>query len=241
MSVPDPTRKELLLVGKNGMETSVALAEAGNPFTGERFMRRATVRWFFERLNESGLPYALIGGLAVAHYATPRLTQDVDILVRDEDRPRLHQLFIANLVQATEDLSTFPFSGAKGDVFVAKLPHEQEAVVEAEQGAFEGVPVRVVRPRHLILLKLHAAWQRRIFPRAEQDRTDIADVLHHTRHQLTADDIRYIAERLRAYCQSPEGLTRWQEQITWLNRTLQQLGLTDWQFPLSESADDAPR
>ena len=49
MSVPEPTQKELLLAGKNGMETSVALAEAGNSFTGEGFMRRATVRWFFER------------------------------------------------------------------------------------------------------------------------------------------------------------------------------------------------
>ena len=78
--------------GKNALETAVALGEFGNPFKGERFMRAETLRWLFEQMNENGIRYALIGDLAVSHYAIPRTTQDVDILVLQEDARKLLQL-----------------------------------------------------------------------------------------------------------------------------------------------------
>ena len=113
MSILEHTREDLLLPNMNGIETSVALAEEGNPFTGERYMRRETVKWIFEQLNESGIPYAIIGGLAIAYYATPRMTKDLDILVLDEDRPRLHRLFAKYFVLKIADFSSFLFSGLK--------------------------------------------------------------------------------------------------------------------------------
>ncbi len=36
-------------------------------------------------LNESGIEYALCGGLAVAVHGYPRATQDIDILIRESD------------------------------------------------------------------------------------------------------------------------------------------------------------
>ena len=39
-------------------------------------------------LDEAGVEYALIGGLAVAVWGAPRATKDIDLLVRREDLPR---------------------------------------------------------------------------------------------------------------------------------------------------------
>jgi hypothetical protein len=40
-------REEMLMPGKNALETAVALGEFGNPFKGERFMRAETLRLAF--------------------------------------------------------------------------------------------------------------------------------------------------------------------------------------------------
>lgn len=232
MEILEHTREELLFPNMNGVETSVTLAEEGNPFTGERYMRRETVKWIFEQLNESGIPYAIIGGLAIAYHATPRMTKDLDILVLDEDRPRLHRLFIKYFVLKTADFSSFLFSGAKMDAFAAKLPYERQALQNAIDSTFEGVPVKVIHPRDLILLKLHAAWERKNLPKANQDRTDISDVLYRFRDQFTADDIRYIAEQLRTRYQTPEELEKWRERIEWLNEELERMEMGHLRYPL---------
>lgn len=217
MSFPENMRRELLFPGMNGIETSVTLAEEGNPFTGERFMRREAVRWLFERLNSHSIPYALIGGLAVAYYATPRLTRDVDIIVLDEDRKKIHLLFAKYLVLKTDIFTTFLLSGAKVDMFVAKLPYERQAVLDAKDVTFDNVPVKVVTPRDLILLKLHVAWERRIGQKRLQkrllDQSDIVGILEPACDRMTVDDIVYIAERLRERYSTPEELEGWRERM----------------------------
>ncbi|MCX7968066.1 MAG: nucleotidyltransferase family protein [Armatimonadetes bacterium] len=232
MEILEHTREELLFPNMNGMETSVALAEEGNPFTGERYMRRETVKWIFEQLNESGIPYAIIGGLAAAQYALPRMTKDLDILVLDEDRPRLHRLFIKYFVLKTADFSSFLFSGVKMDAFAAKLPYERQALQNAIDSTFEGVPVKVIHPRDLILLKLHAAWERKNEQKRYLDLGDITGVLQTFRDQFTADDIRYIAEQLRTRYQTPEELEKWRERIEWLNEELERMEMGHLRYPL---------
>jgi len=39
-------------------------------------------------LDEAGVPYALVGGLAVSIHATPRATEDIDLIIRPEDLSR---------------------------------------------------------------------------------------------------------------------------------------------------------
>lgn len=41
-----------------------------------------------ERLEAAGIPYALVGGLAVSIYAVPRATEDIDLLLAREDLDR---------------------------------------------------------------------------------------------------------------------------------------------------------
>lgn len=41
-----------------------------------------------EALDHAGVPYALVGGVAVSIYATPRATEDIDIMLAIEDVER---------------------------------------------------------------------------------------------------------------------------------------------------------
>jgi hypothetical protein len=41
-----------------------------------------------EALGSSAIPYALCGGIAVVIHGYPRLTKDIDLLIRDEDLAR---------------------------------------------------------------------------------------------------------------------------------------------------------
>jgi len=232
MAFPQPTREELLLPGKNALETAVALGEFGNPFKGERFMQREKVRWLFEQLNEHGIRYALVGGLAVAHYAIPRMTQDVDILVLQEDAGKLLQLLRPYYARGTAQVMFFLIDETRLDVLIATLRYQRAAVLNAQEGTYEGVPVKVINPRDLVLMKLLAAWERPSEVDREQDRVDIMRILSAFGHQLTPDDIAYIAERLRELCFLPEEFARWRERMEWLNQTLQRLNLAHLQYPL---------
>jgi predicted nucleotidyltransferase len=222
----------LLLPGKNALETAVALGEFGNPFKGERFMQREKVRWLFEQLNEHGIRYALVGGLAVAHYAIPRMTQDVDILVLQEDAGKLLQLLRPYYARGTAQVMFFLIDETRLDVLIATLRYQRAAVLNAQEGTYEGVPVKVINPRDLVLMKLLAAWERPSEVDREQDRVDIMRILSAFGHQLTPDDIAYIAERLRELCFLPEEFARWRERMEWLNQTLQRLNLAHLQYPL---------
>ena len=48
----------------------------------------AELRGIVKALDGAGIAYALAGGLAVSVYAVPRATEDVDLLVAQEDLPR---------------------------------------------------------------------------------------------------------------------------------------------------------
>jgi hypothetical protein len=232
MAFPQPTREELLLPGKNALETAVALGEFGNPFKGERFMQREKVRWLFEQLNEHGIRYALVGGLAVAHYAIPRMTQDVDILVLQEDAGKLLQLLRPYYARGTAQVMFFLIDETRLDVLIATLRYQRAAVLNAQEGTYEGVPVKVISPRDLVLMKLLAAWERPSEVDREQDRVDIMRILSAFGHQLTPDDIAYIADRLQELCFLPEEFARWRERMEWLNQTLHRLNLAHLQYPL---------
>ncbi|HEX9820335.1 MAG TPA: nucleotidyltransferase family protein [Methylomirabilota bacterium] len=48
----------------------------------------AELRRVVEALDAAGVPYALVGGLAVSIYATPRATEDIDLLIAPDDLPK---------------------------------------------------------------------------------------------------------------------------------------------------------
>ena len=60
-----------------------AMSEGSRHF-GENSEVFAAMRAVADRLNELGIPYAVVGGLAAFRYGLPRFTEDVDLLVTAE-------------------------------------------------------------------------------------------------------------------------------------------------------------
>jgi len=69
------------------------LREASAYFAGEGRLH-STLRRLTQRLDEEGVPYALLGGLALAEHGYPRLTEDIDLLLTPSGLERLHQQLV---------------------------------------------------------------------------------------------------------------------------------------------------
>jgi len=139
------------------------------------------LRGITARLDQAGVDYALCGGLAMAIYAMPRATLDIDLLIRVDS--------LARAQQAVEPLGFFvgtavmSFHGGKikmarlckvdpqtSEELVLDLLLTTEATADAWTGRreveWERKKLKVVSPAGLILLKS--------FRRSGTDEDDIA-------------------------------------------------------------------
>jgi hypothetical protein len=66
-----------------------ALEQGGRFFMGQSEVNAALLR-VTKRLTELGIPYALAGGMALFQHGYRRFTEDVDLLIREEDLERIH-------------------------------------------------------------------------------------------------------------------------------------------------------
>jgi hypothetical protein len=135
-----------------------------------------------------GIPYALMGGLAVRIHALPRPTYDVDftILLPRSELPRLYQL-AANLgytvpsAQLTGWIDTvrgLPVvklqvlvggSAIDVDIFLAETPFQRQLLTRRQLHRTNGLTAWFVTPEDLILLKLLAG--------RPKDLVDVADLI----------------------------------------------------------------
>ncbi len=69
------------------------LREASAYFAGEGRLH-GTLRRLTRRLNAEGIPYALLGGLALAEHGYPRLTEDIDLLLTPPGLERFRQQLV---------------------------------------------------------------------------------------------------------------------------------------------------
>jgi hypothetical protein len=69
------------------------LREASAYFAGEGRLYGA-LRRLTQRLNAEGIPYALLGGLALAEHGYPRLTEDIDLLLTPSGLGRFRQRLV---------------------------------------------------------------------------------------------------------------------------------------------------
>lgn len=70
-----------------------ALREASAYFAGAGRLYEA-LRRLTHRLDAEGIPYALLGGLALAEHGYPRLTEDVDLLMTPSGLERFRQQLV---------------------------------------------------------------------------------------------------------------------------------------------------
>jgi hypothetical protein len=226
-----PGQLEYLLPGRNALETSITLGQSWTR-KGKPYMLMDTVKRMLATLDQNQIPYAVIGGLAVAHHAVPRLTQDVDLIVVAEDAGKIRALFPGCYQRGTAVVEVYEIDGTRVDFLPAKLRYQRTVVANAVAGDIEGTPARVAAVRDLVLLKMFAAPNRPDLGARRQDETDITQLLTINKETITPPDIRYIGDRMLELCFTAEDRDKPVKQLQWLNDTLAQIGMSDRAYPL---------
>jgi hypothetical protein len=148
----------------------------------------STLKDFVGVFQGLGIPYAVMGGLAVRIYGIPRPTLDVDFTIALE-RKKLGGLYehVKELGYSVADVyakgwvdlvAEMPVVKARlflegrsvdVDIFLAELPYQQQLLSRRRCEDIDGSPVWFVSPEDLVLLKLISYRPR--------DVADIGDVL----------------------------------------------------------------
>jgi predicted nucleotidyltransferase len=117
-------------------------------------------------LEQVGVPYMLIGGIAVSLWGEPRSTLDVDVTIwaEPEEQERTIRALCSHLRAVPEDPEAFVrqtrvlpaiSSGqVRLDIVFAGLPEEERMIQRAQPKAVAGRNVRVVSVEDLIFMKL---------------------------------------------------------------------------------------
>lgn len=121
-----------------------------------------------QNLDKADIDYALCGGLAVAIYAKPRATLDIDIMVQPDYFSETKK--VAKALGYTMSSAMMEFNDgavklqrlskvdkASGEYFVLDLlvvtPETQKVWDDRKTVEWEGQPLKVISPQGLILLK----------------------------------------------------------------------------------------
>jgi hypothetical protein len=233
----DQQQSDDLLPGRNGVETCLMLSEEyGDLFWGRKLMERDKVRAILQALNAEHIHYAIIGAVALGYHATPRATQDIDVLVTRDDVPRVQRLLQRYYLRGTAVVMVFDVDGTHLDVLPANLRLTRAAIDNAIDVLVHDVPAKVVSVRDLLLLKLLAIPDRPDPVKAMQDRTDVAALLRDNPDKISREDIGYLARNLRGLVFTHEDAQKYADLIRWLNETLELLGLADRRYEAQEGS-----
>ena len=159
-------------------------------------------------LTAAGVPYAVIGGIAVSLQASPRYTQDIHAVVWVDDagwaallaaaadfgiRPRIDDAL--GFAARSRLLLLSHDNGVPLDVSCGALPFEHDLVQAAAVLDVGGVTVRVARPEHLLVLKAVADRPR--------DHADIESLLR-THPDLDLDGARRVIAEFADALEQPD-------------------------------------
>ncbi len=133
-----------------------------------------------QHLQEERVEYALIGGVAVAFYAEPRFTKDIDLLVREGELERVTHIlkkegyfkssspwtFKASKLTLHRFMKVEDLDEMVVDILVAGDDRHERVIANALEAESEGTgTVRVAKKTDLIWLKQNR--------NSKQDRADI--------------------------------------------------------------------
>jgi len=145
-----------------------------------------------------GLPFVVIGGHAVAAHGYGRQTLDLDLLVRDGDRPAWLELLLGlgyhvfHADPAFVQLAAPTAAHWPVDLLSVDDPTFAGVVAEAREVDIGGQRVSIPSLEHLLALKLHALRAARP-PRDLKDLTDVVQLV-----QANGLDVR--SDPFRALC-----------------------------------------
>ena len=111
-------------------------------------------------VEETDIPYVLMGGIGSATHGRPRWTHDVDLFVRPEDAKRTVEALGAAGYETEETYPDWLFKGFKDGVLVdiifkssGGIVLDDDMIDRALATEFKGVPVRVIPPEDLLVIK----------------------------------------------------------------------------------------
>lgn len=163
-------------------------------------------------LSRAGIPYMLVGGVAVLVHGVPRLTRDIDVtvLLEPDATPELLTA-LPGFRSLVDDPATFaaetrvvPVESADGtrvDVILAGLPFEEEAIARARTEQLGTARVRVCTPEDLVVMKILSDRPR--------DLTDVEGIVARVGPSLDREWLNPLIEGLAADLERPEILTAW--------------------------------
>jgi hypothetical protein len=171
------------------------LREASAYFAGEGRLH-STLRRLTQRLNVEGIPYALLGGLALAEHGYPRLTEDIDLLLTPSGLARFRQQLVGRGYRPAFNVARKTFRDAETGVRIE--------IVTAGEYPGDGLPkpvafpdpmtsgvtveiagVRVVTLEKLIELKLASGMSA---PHRLRDLADVQDLIVRLKLPLSLAD-----------------------------------------------------
>jgi hypothetical protein len=171
------------------------LREASVYFVGEGRLYN-TLRRLTQRLDAEGIPYALLGGIALAEHGYPRLTEDIDLLLTPSGLERFRQRLVGRGYRPA-------FNGAKKSFRDTETGVRIEIVTTGEYPG-DGLPkpvafpdpttpgiteevegIRVITLEKLIELKLASGMSA---PHRLRDLADVLDLITRLRLPLELAD-----------------------------------------------------
>lgn len=149
------------------------------------------VKQLANRLDSAGFPYMMTGSMAMAVYAVPRMTRDIDIVVeyRPEDAEKLAGLFahdcyvdLDSVREAANNQGMFNIIHNEWFIKVDFIARKDEVYRKTEFNRrrtidVEGTSVAVVSPEDLILSKL--CWAKD--SGSEMQQRDVRQIIESTR------------------------------------------------------------
>jgi predicted nucleotidyltransferase len=111
-------------------------------------------------LERSEVPHVFMGGLASAALGRPRWTHDIDVFVKKDDARRTLSVLEDAGFTTQETDPEWLFKGLKDDVLVdvifrssGRIFLDDEMVARAQVVQIDGLPVPVVSPEDLVVIK----------------------------------------------------------------------------------------
>jgi hypothetical protein len=138
-----------------------------------------TVDRLFEELDNSGVPYLLVGGIAMLTYVEGRNTEDIDLIMRRPDLNNLQQMVIA---EENRDFVRADYQGLQVDLLLSQnalFEHVQQNYRTEIQWGNRRIPCAT--PVGLVILKFYALpslYRQGKFDRAALYETDILQLAY---------------------------------------------------------------
>jgi hypothetical protein len=157
------------------------------------------LRAIVDEAAQARLRFLVIGGTAVNAFGHARLTLDLDLLIERSDVEHwtvlLEKLGYTRIPEQTLFAQFTPaFAGMwPVDLMLVTQQTFERMYAEACDKDIDGVAVKLPSPLHLIAMKLHALRHGRP-ARQAKDFTDLVEVIHLTRIDVTGEAFRRVCD-----------------------------------------------